>query len=209
VGHLEMVARRSPRSRRQLAPANPALPTAGGLPSVDGYPASARAGLLQGEEPAGAEGSSQSHRGAGRALPCSSPITSYGKGLRPRRSLRDQAAERVQNESFRSPFSGSSPGEALAAGPPPGGGRERRRTTAGADRLAATAPSRQSDGRSWFDGKPSRADEGGGPDAGADTTVCGLLFRMTHTREEVDLTRAASAARGFWKPVGGIRWKVQ
>src|SRR6266498_1034513 len=60
-----------------------------------------------------------------------------------------------------------SPAAAPAAGPPPGGGRERRRTPKTANRPAATAPSRQSDGRFSYHGTPSRADKGGGPDAGA------------------------------------------
>src|SRR5262249_134434 len=69
-----------------LAPANPALPTAGGLPWVVGSPASARAGRPCRREPAGAEGSSHPQRGAGEPIPCSSPITSSGKRRRLRGS---------------------------------------------------------------------------------------------------------------------------
>jgi len=95
------------------------LPRSGSLwlggrsaPEPASSPSSARAGGPYAGKPAGAEGSSQSPCGAGRVLPCSSPITSLGK----RRRLRGSQSGL------------SSPG-APAAGPPPGGGRERSHTT--------------------------------------------------------------------------------
>src|SRR5207249_9032511 len=55
-----------------IAPANPALPTAEGLPLVVGYPYEARSGRPLSGEPAVAEGSSQFPCGTGHSLPCSS-----------------------------------------------------------------------------------------------------------------------------------------
>src|SRR5260221_12406006 len=91
--------------------------------------------------------------GTGRTPPCSSPITPYGNAA-------DSGACGTAQRHAGAP----------AAGPPPGGGLSEGAPNDSGLRHAMTATSR-SERRpsSSITGRPSRADEGGGPHAGADS----------------------------------------
>src|SRR6266496_6810228 len=103
------VAKNAPRSRRHLAPADPALPTAVGLPSVAGSPRRhAPAGRRGENRPAlrGLSAAAVASRPGGRefsnqSLLCSH-ITSYGK----RRRLRGSQRGLVQMQPRRDPLPG-------------------------------------------------------------------------------------------------------
>ncbi len=81
-------------------------------------------------------------------------------------------------------------------GPPPGTPTppERRRIPTDLDRLAATAPSRQSDGWLACHGPPSRADEGGGPTPGRITNQAPDESESRLTPEEVTSEESIRAA---------------
>ena len=131
-------------------------------PGAVGIPYEARSGKPLSGEPAVAEGSSQSTCGTGHAVPCSSPITSCGDAAVS--GLQSGYTEREPRRRERLPLAAMSEGA-------------HRRISIASLRLRLNDERRP--GFRVAAG-PARADEGGGPDAGA--ANCGKKFKPGHYR---------------------------